>query len=105
MSAPDEDDGIVPFDGGEMSAKPFNRETRLAAAMEEALTAHPEYGGDVQAIALIDTAEAGGIKVHGYTDTTNALVNLFGHLQAVFRANGLDLSLIPLLPPDDPRRN
>lgn len=72
--------------------EPHDRLTRLCAAMTDALDAHPERG-DEKCIVFLQDSERGGIQLHGYQDDTDAMVDLFLHLRAIFRANGKDLQL------------
>ena len=74
---------------------PHDRLTRLCEAMTDALEAHPERGEE-KCIVFLDDAAGGGLTLHGYTDDTEAIVNLLGHLRAVFRANGKDLEIIAI---------
>lgn len=79
------------------TTQPHDRLTRLCAAMTVALEAHPERG-DEKCIIFLDSKaeERGGLQLHGYEDDIEAMVNLFMHMRAVFRANGKELMLVPL---------
>lgn len=78
------------------TGEPHDRLTRLCAAMTEALDAHPEFTPDVKAVVMLQDAERGGIQIHNYDDSTEALVDLFLHLRAIFRAQGKELNLMGL---------
>lgn len=75
--------------------EPNDRLSRLAAAMTDALEAHPEYGGE-RAIVMLDSQVERRYMTHlsGYDDETEAVVDLFLHLRAMMRATGRDLDLI-----------
>lgn len=75
------------------SDKPTDRLTRLCAAMTEALDAHPEHGEE-KCIVFLQDKEAGGLQLHGYDDDTDAIVDLFLHLRALFRSNGQQLKIL-----------
>lgn len=75
------------------SEEPTDRLTRLCAAMTDALDAHPERG-DEKCIVFLQDDEHGGLQLHGYDDDTDAMVDLFMHLKAIFRANGKDIDFV-----------
>lgn len=77
------------------TATPQDRLTRLCAAMTDALEAHPEHGSEKCAVFLRDGNRM-GLVLHGYDDDREAIVDLFGHLRAIFRANGQDLHVVPV---------
>jgi hypothetical protein len=79
------------------SHEPHDRLTRLCAAMTEAMEAHPESQGDEKCIVLLHDDEDSGIQMHGYEDDVEAIADLLIHLRAIFRANGKDLTIVPLL--------
>ena len=85
--------------------EPEERLTRLCAAMTEALDAHPERG-DEKCIVFLQSAadERGGIQLHGYDDSTEAMADLFLHMQAIFRSQGQDLQFMPM-PGGPPEQN
>jgi hypothetical protein len=78
---------------------PHDRLTRLCDAMARALEADAEYQEGDRCIIFIDseTEQRGGLVMHGYDDDTEALSAIFMHLRAIFRANGKELLLAPLL--------
>lgn len=76
------------------ATEPHDRLTRLCAAMTDALEAHPEARGDERGVLMLQDGERGGIVLHGYDDETRALVDLFMHLGAIFRASGKELRLM-----------
>jgi len=72
--------------------KPHTRLTRMCDTMTEALEAHPEYvEGEDKCIVFLDDGKNGGMVLHGYTDDTEAMVDLLLHLKALFKANGKEL--------------
>lgn len=78
------------------STEPHDRLTRLCAAMTSAMDAHPETSDDVKCIVFLQDAKRGGLQLHGYEDDTEAMVDLFMHMRAIFEANGKTLSLMPI---------
>lgn len=75
--------------------EPHDKLTRLCAVMTDALEAAAEYSDDVKCIVFLDDGDRGGIQLYGYDDDTDAMVDLFVHLRAIFRANGKDLAFAP----------
>lgn len=73
------------------SLEPHDRLTHLCAEMTTVLD-RPE-NGDVRAIVMLNTDDRGGIQTHGYTDDTEAMAELFVHMQAIFRAAGKELDI------------
>jgi hypothetical protein len=78
------------------SPEPFNRLTRLCAAMTEALEAHPEYREDEKCVVFLHDGETSGAVLHGYDNDIEAMADVFVHMRGVFRANGKDLLFAPL---------
>ena len=80
--------------------KPYDRLSRLAAAMTDLLEADPEYQGET-AVVMLSSAADGQCMTHlaGYEDETEAVVDMFIHLRAIVRATGRDLQFIGI--PDD----
>jgi hypothetical protein len=74
--------------------EPHDRLTRLCDAMTDALEAHAEYADTVQCAIFLNDGKRGGLILHGYADDRDAIANLFGHLQAIFQANGMSMELI-----------
>lgn len=82
------------------TTEPHDRLTRLCAAMTETLDAHPERGEEKCIVFLADPGEEGarsGLTLHGYDSDTEAMIDLFMHLKAIFAANGKDLKLFPVI--------
>jgi hypothetical protein len=75
--------------------EPYDRLTRLCAAMTDALEANPERG-DEKCIVFLQDGQRGGLQLHGYDDEGEAIVDLFVHLRAILRANGQELLMAPL---------
>jgi hypothetical protein len=82
----------VTDDVNRSEGEPHDRLTRLCAAMTDALDAHPERG-DEKCIVFLQDTERGGLVLHGYDDDTEAMVDLFMHMRAIFKANGKTLQL------------
>lgn len=84
------------------TTEPHDRLTRICDAMTKTMDLHPEKKPDDKAIVFIDSDadQRGGLVMHGYTDSREAMVNLFMHMRAVFKASGMDLEFIGI--PDDP---
>lgn len=78
------------------SSEPHDRLTRICAEMTYALEQHPEYSDDVKAIVMLQDNDRGGLQLHGYDDDTEALVDLFMHLKAIFASQGKTLMFAPL---------
>lgn len=60
-------------------------------------------GPDVKCIAFINDGDRGGIGMHGYDDTLDALTDLFIHMRAMFNAMGKDMQFVPV--EGDPNAN
>jgi hypothetical protein len=77
--------------------EPHDRLTRMANRILDGFEADPEFREGDKVIAMLFDSERGGIGMRGYEDVehgdSEALVDLFLHLQAIFRANGKDLQL------------
>jgi hypothetical protein len=76
------------------SEDPSDRATRLCAAMTDALEAHPEYGDDVKGAIFLRLGDQGGLVLHAYEDDADAVMDVVQHLQAIFEANGGDVSIM-----------
>lgn len=84
----------------ERTTEPADRLGRLAAAMTDALEAHPEYRGDQAVVFLSSDFDKRAVShLSGYENDLDAMVDVFVHMQAVFRANGRDIDFIGV--PDD----
>lgn len=81
------------------TTEPHDRLTALCAvmtdALDQALAAEDPAGPEPKCIVFLDDGDRGGIQLHGYDDDTDAMVDLFVHLRAIFRANGKDLAFAP----------
>lgn len=75
---------------------PIDRLTRICDAMTDTLDAHPESTGDEKCVVFLQDGGRGGFQLHGYEDDTDAIVDLFVHLTALFEANGKKLMIAPL---------
>lgn len=69
--------------------------TSLTDVMVKALEADPRSEG-VKCVVMLDDGKLGGICVHGYENGTDAAVDLFIHLRAMFNAVGKELSILPI---------
>ena len=76
---------------------PFDRLTGLCKQMTVPLDA--EENRDVKAIVFLQDGENGGIQTHGYEGETDAIVDLFIHMKALFNAQGKDILFIPMTGP------
>jgi hypothetical protein len=76
--------------------QPHDRLTRICDGMIKTFEAHPEHHQDDKCIIFLDSERRGGLVLSGYEDHAEAMVNLFMHMRAVFRANGQDLDIISL---------
>lgn len=74
------------------SDQPMDRLTELCAQMTAVLDT-PE-NSDVRALVFLSDSKHGGIVAHGYEDQSEAMAELFVHMQAVFRSVGKDLQFI-----------
>jgi hypothetical protein len=81
-------------DNVRVSDEPTDRLTRLGAEMNKVL--EMEENHDVRGIVMLTTEDQGGIAIHGYEDQTEAMAELLSHLQAMFQANGMDISLVTI---------
>ena len=83
------------------TTEPHDRLTRICDAMTKQFDLHPEKLPGDRAIVFLDSQDdkRGGINIHGYDDDLEAIVDLFMHLRAMFRATGRDLELVGI--PDD----
>lgn len=79
------------------SHEPHDRLTRLCAAMTETLRAHPECG-DVQCVVFLESESErrSGLVMDGYEDDVEAVAAVFLHLQAILRANGKTMTIVPM---------
>lgn len=76
-----------------MSDRPHDRLTRIGDRLTDLFDADPEYQEGDKLIVFLDDGKRGGIAIHGYEDSTAAMVDLLLHLRAIFNANGKDLDL------------
>lgn len=80
------------------SDEPHDDLTRLCDVMTTALKADPEFDESIKAVIMLDNEERGGLVIFGYEEDefSLAIAHLFGHLQAIFEANGQKLLIAPL---------
>lgn len=91
---------IIPDGEPVRSSEPSDRLTRIADAMFDAMTAHPEHTPDVRCLLLINDPSYGGVAMTGYADSDDveAITDILVHLAAVLRTHGKALSIIPFVP-------
>jgi hypothetical protein len=78
------------------SRTPKDRLTRICDQMTRTFDTHPEYHEGDRCIVLLDDGKMGGIVLHGYQDEKEAVIDLFLHLRAIFKAQGMDLDFITI---------
>ena len=45
---------------------------------------------------FLDDGRRGGIALHGYDNDADAMADLLVHLRALFRANGKEMTIVPI---------
>lgn len=75
---------------------PHDRLTRMCNAAIDAFEAHPEHRDGDRCIVFLDDGQRGGIVLHGYEEDTDAMTDLLMHLRAIFRANGMEMMVMPI---------
>jgi hypothetical protein len=75
----------------EVGDEPFDRLTKLCAEMAQVLE-REDHG--IKGILFLNDGQRGGIELFNYSDQTEAMADLFVHMQAVFRSAGKDLEFI-----------
>jgi hypothetical protein len=85
------------YDQPTQAEEPMDRLTRIAGSMISAMEDHPEYDMDDKCIIFVDDDDRGGIAVHGYEKVSDAIVDILGHLEVLFKSIGkqLDIAFIP----------
>lgn len=75
--------------------EPFDRLTRMADAITEALEAHPEFDENDRVIVMLVNSETkqAGLELSGYDEDADAMGDMFQHLRAIVRAGGGDLQI------------
>lgn len=76
--------------------EPHDRLTRICDAMSATMDAHPEVHENDKAMIFIDDGKRGGIVLHGYESDVDALADLLTHLEAIFKANGMEMHLMSI---------
>jgi hypothetical protein len=80
--------------------EPMSRLTAVANEALEAIETHELSQPNDRVLVLlfedVDEGVRGGIAMHGYDDPTQAALDLFLHLSALFEANGQQLTLLPI---------
>lgn len=84
--------------------QPHDRLTELAGVMVAALESE-EATEDVQAFVLLSDGDQAGAVIHGYDDKNEMLTHLISHVQAIFSAYGLSVTVHAIDEPSDPRMN
>lgn len=73
----------------EISDKPFDRLTRIAAAARTAIEEHPEYDEKTDRFIMsINDDEHGGFSAVGYDDPAQLMVDLLEHAKGTLEATG-----------------
>lgn len=80
----------------ERTEGPVDRLTRMCAAMTEAFDAHSEHRDGDKCIVFLDDGNWGGIQMHGYDDYADGMADLMRHVEAMFKANGLTMTFVPV---------
>jgi hypothetical protein len=78
------------------SDRPHDRLTELCAVMTDALDAALEPGELPKCAVFLQDGERGGLQLHGYDDDTEAIVDLFLHLKALFESRGQTFMVVPI---------
>lgn len=77
--------------------EPKNRLSRIANSMLTTGTLHGEHDDADRFIVMIMNGRDGTVALHGYNDNenkdTDAMADLLVHVEAVFRANGKQVSI------------
>lgn len=73
----------------------FDRATRLCDTALKAMEATDDYR-DERLVLFVSGDKERGLVTSGYDDEIDALVDVFSHLRAIFKANGKDLMFAPL---------
>jgi hypothetical protein len=76
------------------SEQPQDRLTRICDVMTDALHDHPEFREGDKCMVFMDDGESAGLVMDGYDDDSQALADLFQHMQAIMKANGKKLDII-----------
>ena len=76
--------------------EPHDRLTRMCATMTEAFDAHPEHRENDKCIVFLDDGKRGGIQMHGYDEYAEGMADLMAHVEAMFKANGLVMTFVPV---------
>jgi hypothetical protein len=78
--------------------QPFDRLSRLSAAMIEAMEAHLDYqDGDRCAIFMSSPHDSHGMTaVTGFEDDASALASIMQHVEALAKVNGMTLTFVPM---------
>ena len=78
------------------SDEPVDRLTRMCDAMTSTFDAHPEHSENDKCIVFLDDGSHGGIQMHGYDDYAEGMTDLMRHVEAIFKANGLTMTFVPV---------
>ena len=76
--------------------EPHDRLTRMCEVMTEAFDADPEHRDGDKCIVFLDDGNWGGIQMHGYDDYADGMADLMRHVEAMFKANGLTMTFVPV---------
>ncbi len=78
--------------------EPQERLTRIAGAMTQAMTDHPEHGDDLRLVVMLHDDKGGsGSALYGYPEgeelSAESLTDVVKHLSALFRAAGISMDV------------
>lgn len=75
---------------------PHDRLTRIGKDILTNLENHPEAQHGDKCIVMLHNGKMGGIALHGYENETEAIADMFVHMQAMFGAIGKELQIITI---------
>lgn len=79
-----------------VSGEPHDRLTAMADRLTDAFDADSEHEEGDKCIIFLDDGKRAGLCIHGYEKTQDALVDLLGHLTAMFQSMGMRLDVMAL---------
>lgn len=75
---------------------PHDRLTEVCDAMIQVLDREATPEEEIKCVIFLQGPDRGGMVLHGYDDDIEAVVDLFMHMRAIFRANGKELFFAPI---------
>ena len=88
--------------------EPHDRLTRMCDRVSDQFENDPEWQEGDNLIIFIDSTveRRGGFVISGWESESEAIMHIFMHLRALFRANGGDLQMLPMfMPSKNPEEN